>query len=103
MLKCFSVYDKKSESFNTPFFAPTYGVAVRSFTDLALNRETVVGQHPEDFDLYCVGSFDDSTGNVAECREYLCNALNRIQIAMAEVQAPTDQISDSSKTEAPQA
>ena len=58
----FSVFDKKASSYGTPFFVPTRGVALRSFSDLANDQRSVVAQHPEDFALYEVGSFDDIGG-----------------------------------------
>lgn len=61
-MKCFSVFDKKAGSFNTPFFAMTEDMAKRSFVDLCRDERTTVAQHPEDFDLWIVGDFDQVRG-----------------------------------------
>lgn len=58
-LNAYSVYDNKALVYGVPFFAPTDGSAVRSFSDLANDLQTTVGSHPGDFSLYCVGSYDD--------------------------------------------
>jgi hypothetical protein len=45
-------------------FVPSTGVAIRSFSD-ELNRSDADNQlynHPDDFDLYEFGVFDDNTG-----------------------------------------
>jgi len=62
MLKAFSVHDKAVTAFAQPFYARHVGEAVRSFTDLVNDPQTSVSRHPEDFVLYAVGEFDDSSG-----------------------------------------
>jgi hypothetical protein len=45
-------------------FVPSVGVAIRSFSD-EVNRkdpENQLHNHPDDFDLYELGEFDDNTG-----------------------------------------
>lgn len=59
-----SVRDRAAEVFNRPFYVPHRGVAVRDFTD-EVNREdaqNALNKHPDDFDLYLLGTFDDNTG-----------------------------------------
>jgi len=60
--KIYSVRDSKAEVYLQPFLQKTHGEAERSFLRLAKDDKTNVGQFPEDFDLYHVGSFDDQTG-----------------------------------------
>ena len=65
-----AVKDRAADAFGRPFFLPTAGMAVRSFMD-EVNREAEDNQlhkHPDDFDLYQLGTYDDSTGMV-ECYE----------------------------------
>jgi hypothetical protein len=59
-----SVRDRGAEAFGRPFFTPAIGVAIRSFQD-EVNRKVEDSQiynHPDDFDLYELGSFDDFSG-----------------------------------------
>ena len=47
-------------------FVPTAGVAIRSFRD-EVNREAPdneIFRHPADYELYQIGTFDDSTGAI---------------------------------------
>jgi hypothetical protein len=65
-----SVKDSAAEAFGRPMYLQSLGVAIRSFTD-EVNREDKDNQlfnHPDDFDLYELGVFDDSLGRY-ELRE----------------------------------
>lgn len=65
-----SVRDTAAEAFGRPMYLQSLGVAIRSFTD-EVNREDKDNQlfnHPDDFDLYELGVFDDSIGKY-ELRE----------------------------------
>lgn len=62
-----SVKDRAADVFNRPFFVPHTNVAVRDFTD-EINRvsqDNPLSKHPDDYDLYCLGSFDDNSGAFA--------------------------------------
>jgi hypothetical protein len=72
-LKIFSIFDIKSEVFSHPFFMTSNGEAVRAFKDLANDRETVVGRHPSDFRLMCLGAFDNVTGEFSESVEHMAS------------------------------
>ena len=59
-----SVKDRAADAFGRPMFVPSTGVASRSFSD-EVNRAADDNQlysHPDDFDLYEFGEFDDNTG-----------------------------------------
>ena len=59
-----SVKDRAADVFNRPFFVPHRNVAIRDFTD-EVNRSAADNQlnkHPDDFDLYVLGAFNDNTG-----------------------------------------
>lgn len=63
-----SVKDRAADAFGRPLFVPSVGLAIRSFTD-EVNRKADDNQmyaHADDFDLFELGTFDDSTG-VIEC------------------------------------
>lgn len=62
--KLFCVYDSKAECYGTPFFMPTRGMAERAFGNLVNDPQSSIHRNPEDFTLYEVGEFDDSTGVV---------------------------------------
>ena len=59
-----SVKDRAADVFNRPFFVPHRNVAIRDFTD-EVNRaagDNQLNKHPDDFDLYLLGEFDDARG-----------------------------------------
>lgn len=58
--KVFSIYDAKAKAFQTPFYMVELGQALRAFEDLCKDTDTLVYRHPEDFQLYEIGSYDDS-------------------------------------------
>lgn len=60
-MKMFSVYDSKAESFITPWFQPTHGLAERIFTDEVNNPKSSMNHHPEDFTLFYLGEYDPTT------------------------------------------
>lgn len=62
----YCIYDKKAEAFPAqPYFARTDGIAIRAFTDLANRPDNDIGQHPEDYSLFRVGTYDTLRGLVA--------------------------------------
>lgn len=59
-----TVKDRAADAYGRPMFVPSVGVAIRSFSD-EVNRddpENQLNRHPDDFDLYELGEFDDNTG-----------------------------------------
>jgi hypothetical protein len=59
-----TVKDRAADAYGRPMFVPSAGVAIRSFSD-EINRNNADNQlynHPDDFDLYELGEFDDNTG-----------------------------------------
>ena len=59
-----TVKDRAADAFGRPMFVPSAGVAIRSFSD-EINRNNADNQlfnHPDDFDLYELGEFDDNSG-----------------------------------------
>lgn len=59
-----SVKDRAVEAFGRPAFFQAVGQAIRSFQD-EVNRQAddnVMYKHPDDHDLYQLGTFDDSNG-----------------------------------------
>lgn len=62
--------DRAADCFGQPIFANSTGSAIRSFSD-EINRadnKTALAMHPEDFDLYLLGTFDDNTAEFDLCR-----------------------------------
>lgn len=65
--KIVSVRDRAIDTFGQPVFVNNIGGAIRSFGDEikrphTAERPNQFNQHPDDFDLYLMGEFDDETG-----------------------------------------
>lgn len=59
-----SVFDRAAMTYARPWFVPSVGLALRSFTD-EVNRaseDNPVYKHPDDFELYHLGFFEDVSG-----------------------------------------
>lgn len=64
-LNAYTIFDVASGTYMRPFFAGADGEATRGFKDLALDADHAIGQHPEDYTLYRVGNWNDTTGKMA--------------------------------------
>lgn len=62
ILQVFAVRDIKSESYSNPFYLARAEVAVRTFKDAMADKTHPMAQHPEDYQLYHLGNFNDDTG-----------------------------------------
>lgn len=63
-LKVVCVRDRAADVYGQPNFVLSIGSAIRSFADEVNNprENNAFNKHPEDFDLYELGEFDDETG-----------------------------------------
>lgn len=59
--KVFAVYDSKACAFLQPFFSDAAGSAIRAFGDAANEDKSPISRHPGDYQLYEIGSFDNSS------------------------------------------
>lgn len=67
IINVYSIYDLKACVYGTPYFILNDQVAIRMFSDLVNDERSNVYRHPEDYVLYVVGSFDDSSGEIMKC------------------------------------
>lgn len=81
ILKVYSIRDSKTGIFNSPFFNHTNGEAERNFRDLCNDDKSMPGRHPEDYDLYHLGEYDDNTGKMSakDTPEHMVKAVQLIQ------------------------
>ncbi len=59
-LLAFTIYDEKAECFAHPFFVSAIGIATRMLATWVSKTDSMIGQHPEDFTLYHVGTWNDN-------------------------------------------
>lgn len=60
--KVFCIYDDKAKAYLAPFFLPEMGMAIRAFGDCVNDPKHAFGMHPEDYTLFCAGTFDQASG-----------------------------------------
>lgn len=71
ILKVFAVYDSKAEAYFPPFYESTHATGIRQFSNKVGTPNHPWAQHPEDFSLFCVGSFDDQNGVITPCSPHV--------------------------------
>lgn len=64
VLRIYCIYDTKVESYSQPWFCPTNGAALRSFSDEVRNEKSNLAKHPEDYVLFELGEWDDQKGTI---------------------------------------
>lgn len=74
----YCILDNVSKVFGLPFFQARPEIAKRAVSDLVNDGVSVASKHPEDFSLYCVGSFDDESGLVSRLDkvELVCHVIS---------------------------
>lgn len=80
-LKVFSIFDEKAKCYGQPFFMAHNGMALRAFSDLIQDKNTTPGKHPSDFKLYCLGTFEDNSGELSSLAQpdFIAHAIDFIQ------------------------
>lgn len=58
----FSVYDSKGEFFERFYDFKSKGEALRWFQDMANDKKTRIGLHPEDYSLFLIGFWNENKG-----------------------------------------
>lgn len=59
-----TIKDTAVEAFGPTFEVRATGEAMRMFKDEVNNEQSRINKHPQDFELYKVGMFDDQTGEL---------------------------------------
>lgn len=67
----YAIFDNKADAHMPPFFCVNDQVAKRTFQSAASDPNHMFHNHPEDFTLCKLGSFDDSTGKIESTYELL--------------------------------
>lgn len=87
LFKIFSIHDSKAQAYFPPFFLPTIAMAVRTFEDMANDKNNNIGKHPEDFTLFHIGEFDDTTSIIEPSSP--STAINKaVHLVHAELPLP---------------
>lgn len=75
-----AVRDRQLNAFMRPFTAQTAGQAIRSFRDEINRPDSELNRHPEDYELYRLGTFNEQTGEIkSEDPQQIALASNLIE------------------------
>lgn len=58
-LQIVAIRDRAINAYMRPFFAQSTGQAIRMFQDEVNNKEGEIHKHPDDYDLYHLGEWND--------------------------------------------
>jgi len=64
VLKLYSVYDRKTEIYHPFYMCHNDGHAGRVLSDVFSNQNSNYYRHPEDFQVYECGTFNDTTAEI---------------------------------------
>ena len=64
----FAIHDSVANEYNPPVTFPSIAVAVRFFGDLC-KKDPVISNHPSDFSLVWIGSFNCVSGSIVSLEE----------------------------------
>jgi len=80
MLKLYTIRDVRTSAHNRPIALQNRAVLERSLLDALQDPSSNLSQHPEDYQLFCVGEFDQDTGDIIACPpEFLFNLQDLIK------------------------
>lgn len=75
--KIYAIRDTKADAFWTPIFSQNHATALRSFESSVREEGSALAKHAEDYQMYYLGEFDESTGIVEGVPpEHLANAID---------------------------
>jgi len=92
-IKIYTLRDSKSEVYNLPIFQKTHGEAERFLKSIISEDPKQlpgyyanVSKYPEDFDLYFLGDYDESTGKckLLDTPQHMVKAVNLKSLSLAE-------------------
>ncbi len=88
LLHIYSVYDVASGAYMRPFMCQADGEATRMFGDLCIDKEHPMGQHPDDYSLCRLGSFNDQTGDIeGHDLEVMCQGIEMVHLLGSKTDA----------------
>ena len=62
--RMFTIFDVKAQAYLPPWFLPETAMALRTFADCCNSSTHQFGAHPEDYYLYEIATFDNTTAEI---------------------------------------
>ncbi len=76
------VRDIVANCYSHPQFVPNLGSAIRAFGDQCRDKNTQIGAHPEDYELYHLGTYDDQDAAFRDVNGAGIDDVEKKQIAV---------------------
>ena len=73
-LELYTIYDSKEEIYYRPLFFLNDGTALRTFEDMTNDKNSKISKHPEDYTLWHLGSYEDSSATLTPLKTKKCLA-----------------------------
>jgi hypothetical protein len=73
-LEIYTIYDSKEAIYYQPHFFLNDDVALRTFGDMANDEQSKISKHPEDYTLWHLGSYEDSSATLTPLKSKKCLA-----------------------------
>jgi hypothetical protein len=64
LLKIYSIFDSAASAYTQPFFMHNDALALRAFEDNVNAENNNIASHPDQFTLFCIGEYDDTSGAI---------------------------------------
>ena len=65
MLNVYAIKDVRTEAFLKPFFVQNEAVMRRAVFDASRDENNTMSIHPEDYQVFELGTYDDNTGEIS--------------------------------------
>lgn len=62
IMQVLAIKDTAMDTYGQPLFVHTIAQGIRIFGDAINNKENPMSKHPEDYNLYHLGEYNDGTG-----------------------------------------
>lgn len=83
----YSIKDVKSGLFTGLMPSINDNTICRDAAILANDKNTVYGQYPGDFDLYCIGELNDQTGDIKPDIRHVINLSSLVKVGDSDVRS----------------
>jgi hypothetical protein len=61
----YTIYDSKAKFYSTPFYSPNDDTAIREFVRIVNDTASNINPFPDDYSLFKIGTFSDTTGLIS--------------------------------------
>lgn len=75
IIKMYAIYDRKTQIHHCPVYAHTTGHILRVIGDMVADPQSPFHLHPDDYQIWEIGTYDDATAHVMTESPHLISSL----------------------------